>query len=185
MMKKYKMIELLTFINWEKYFTAAGFAAHFASIANVQGCDVVRANWLTDFKTEDRVEASEAMQLLKETYRLLALLDRDYEVFTAFHRDEQTSKKYILASASSEIALLFEQDEKKKEIVQRITYSLVDAAISARAQELNERISVSNIETIIPFHELKEVCSFINLQELEIDLKDKLFPNYAQLTELY
>ncbi len=183
-MKTYKIIELLADINWEKYFVASGFAPHFASIANVQGCDVVRANWLTDFKEEDRLMASEAMQLLKETYRLLALLDRDYEVFTEFIKDSSSNKCYIIANASAEIALLFENDAKKKDIVQKITFALVNAATVSFCKELNKSIINDKLNDTLTRKELIPIYNQINLDTVEIKIQDCIYPNYAQLTEI-
>ncbi|NMA74195.1 MAG: hypothetical protein GX963_08580 [Bacteroidales bacterium] len=50
-------------------------------MASLQGCDVVRASWLTDFEVSERTKASEAMQLLKEANRMIDLLDRDYAIY--------------------------------------------------------------------------------------------------------
>lgn len=47
-------------------FHAWGFQPRFAAIANIHGCDVCRASWLTTFPEEDRNKASEAMQLFRK-----------------------------------------------------------------------------------------------------------------------
>lgn len=76
--------DVAPYINWIYFFHAWGFQPRFAAIANIHGCDVCRASWLTTFPVEDRSKASEAMQLYKEANRMLDLLDRDYQVKTMF-----------------------------------------------------------------------------------------------------
>ncbi len=76
--------EVSPYINWIYFFHAWGFQPRFAAIANIHGCDVCRASWLTTFPEEDRSKASEAMQLLKEANRMLDLLDRDYRINSIF-----------------------------------------------------------------------------------------------------
>lgn len=80
----YKIHTVTPYINWIYFFHAWGFQPRFAAIANIHGCDVCRASWLTTFPEEERSKASEAMQLFKEANRMLDSLDRDYEVKTIF-----------------------------------------------------------------------------------------------------
>lgn len=80
----YKIHTVAPYINWIYFFHAWGFQPRFAAIADIHGCDVCRASWLTTFPVEERSKASEAMQLFKEANRMLDLLDRDYEVKTLF-----------------------------------------------------------------------------------------------------
>ena len=84
MILSYKIHTVTPYINWIYFFHAWGFQPRFAAIANIHGCDVCRASWLTTFPEEERSKASEAMQLFKEANRMLDLLDRDYEVKTLF-----------------------------------------------------------------------------------------------------
>ncbi len=84
MILSYKIHNVAPYINWIYFFHAWGFQPRFAAIANIHGCDVCRASWLTTFPEEDRNKASEAMQLFKEANRMLDLLDKDYEVRTIF-----------------------------------------------------------------------------------------------------
>ena len=81
MILSYKIHNVAPYINWIYFFHAWGFQPRFA---NIHGCDVCRASWLTTFPEEDRNKASEAMQLFKEANRMLDLLDKDYEVRTIF-----------------------------------------------------------------------------------------------------
>ena len=76
----YKIHEVSPYINWIYFFHAWGFQPRFAAIADIHGCDVCRASWLTSFPEEERPKASEAMQLFKEANRMLNLLDEDFEV---------------------------------------------------------------------------------------------------------
>lgn len=80
----YKIHTVAPYINWIYFFHAWGFQPRFAAVADIHGCDVCRASWLTTFPVEERSKASEAMQLFKEANRMLDLLDRDYEVKTLF-----------------------------------------------------------------------------------------------------
>ena len=79
MIQSFALYQLYPQIYWPSFFKAWGFDPEFANIASVQGCDVVRASWLTDFEEQERSSASEAMQLLKEANRMVDLLDRDYK----------------------------------------------------------------------------------------------------------
>ena len=80
----YKIHDVTPYISWVYFFHAWGFQPRFAAIANIHGCDVCRASWLTTFPEEERSKAAEAMQLFKEANRMLDLLDRDYEVKVLF-----------------------------------------------------------------------------------------------------
>ena len=84
MILSYKIHNVAPYINWIYFFHAWGFQPRFAAIANIHGCDVCRASWLTTSPEEDRSKASEAMQLFKEANRMLDSLDKDYEVKTIF-----------------------------------------------------------------------------------------------------
>ena len=74
MILSYKIHNVAPYINWIYFFHAWGFQPRFAAIANIHGCDVCRASWLTTFPEEDRNKASEAMQLFKEANRMLEQL---------------------------------------------------------------------------------------------------------------
>lgn len=98
----YKIHDVAPYINWIYFFHAWGFQPRFAAIANIHGCDVCRASWLTTFPVEERSKASEAMQLLKEANRMLDLLDRDYEVKTIFNLCKANSDKDNLVIEKNE-----------------------------------------------------------------------------------
>lgn len=80
MNKEYSIHQLYPFIHWPSFFNDWSYDPQYAKIASLQGCDVVRASWLSDFAEDDRTEASDAMQLLKEANRMIDLLNRDYKV---------------------------------------------------------------------------------------------------------
>lgn len=84
MIVTYTIHEVAPYINWIYFFHAWGFQPRFAAIADIHGCDVCRASWLTTFEEADRPKAAEAMQLLKEANRMLDLLDEDFRVSSIF-----------------------------------------------------------------------------------------------------
>ncbi|MCD8261087.1 MAG: 5-methyltetrahydrofolate--homocysteine methyltransferase [Bacteroides sp.] len=84
MILSYSIHQLTDYINWIYFFHTWGFQPRFAVIADIHGCDVCRALWLTEFPQEERGKASEAMQLHKEAGRMLNLLDKDHQVQVIF-----------------------------------------------------------------------------------------------------
>lgn len=80
----YRVHEVSPYINWIYFFHAWGFQPRFAAIADIHGCDVCRASWLTTFPEEDRPKAAEAMQLFKEAQRVLNQLDEDITIRCVF-----------------------------------------------------------------------------------------------------
>lgn len=58
-------------INWRAFFAAWKLDASLASIADIQGCDHCRAQWLASMEQPKRLKAAEAMQLFKEANRRL------------------------------------------------------------------------------------------------------------------
>ncbi|MCK9180808.1 MAG: 5-methyltetrahydrofolate--homocysteine methyltransferase, partial [Bacteroides sp.] len=71
MNKEYSIHQLYPFIHWPSFFNDWSYDPQYAKIASLQGCDVVRASSLSDFAEDDRTEASDAMQLLKEANRMI------------------------------------------------------------------------------------------------------------------
>lgn len=197
MKTKQRFRDLISKINWEAYFVEWGYNRKFASIASVEGCDVVRATWLTDFTPAERAKASEAMQLLKETYRLLEQLDRDYEILT-LHKHVQTLPSdiqelvrmgshpdpyiLILGASDSEIDLLYDNNEVNKKIVRSITYRLVEAAIITVKESLGEDLNVFSIDPISANKKLwNELAEQLNFDEIHAKVQDgKLEPSSAQ-----
>ena len=63
--------EARKYINWRPFFTAWKIDASMASIAEVKGCDCMRAVWLADHDKCEMNMAAQAMQLHKEACKLL------------------------------------------------------------------------------------------------------------------
>ncbi|MDL2266093.1 methionine synthase, partial [Parabacteroides sp. OttesenSCG-928-G21] len=88
--------EVIPYINWVYFFNAWKLSGKFAGIAHIDGCDVCRASWLTTFTEEERVKASEAMQLYKDAQRMLDKLvelkaeycKAIYGIFPAYSKDD-------------------------------------------------------------------------------------------------
>ena len=77
----YRIHELIDYVNWIYFFHSWGFQPKFAAIGDIHGCDSCRAMWLTSFPENERLKASEAMQLHKEAIRLLNMLDAEYKIY--------------------------------------------------------------------------------------------------------
>lgn len=84
MIKHYHIHEVCEYINWIYFFHAWGFSPRFATIAELHGCDSCRALWLAQFPEDERLKASEAMQLYKEAYRMLNKLDESFQTHGLF-----------------------------------------------------------------------------------------------------
>ncbi len=110
----YKIHELAEYINWIYFFHAWGFQPRFAAIADIHGCDSCRANWLISFPEEDRIKASEAMQLFKEANRMLNELDEDFEVKGIFRLMEANSDGDNLILGNITLPLLRQQTPHKE-----------------------------------------------------------------------
>lgn len=62
-------------INWRAFFAVWKLDPSFASLAQIDGCDHCRAQWLAAVPQEHRGKAAEAMQLYKEANRALDYLE--------------------------------------------------------------------------------------------------------------
>lgn len=63
-------------INWRAFFAVWKLDATFAEIANINGCDHCRAQWLARVPQEQRGKAAEAMQLYKDANLALDYLEK-------------------------------------------------------------------------------------------------------------
>lgn len=63
--------EVRELINWRAFFAAWKLDASFADIADVRGCDHVKAQWLASLPAERRAKGAEALQLFKEANRMI------------------------------------------------------------------------------------------------------------------
>lgn len=109
----YHIHEVTSAINWVYFFHAWGFQPRFAAIANIHGCDVCRASWLTVFPEEERAKAAEAMQLFKEANRMLDLLDKDYRTHAVYGFYPANADGDDLILGETRLPLLRQQTRKK------------------------------------------------------------------------
>lgn len=114
MLITYKIHELVEYIDWLYFFHAWSFGGHYASIANIHGCDSCRAQWLTSFPQEERPKAAEAMQLFKEANRMLNKLDADYQVNAMVELFEANSDGDNILIGETILPLLRQQTRKKE-----------------------------------------------------------------------
>lgn len=112
---QYKIHEVAPYINWVYFFHAWSFQPRFAAVANIHGCDVCRASWLTTFPVEERAKAAEAMQLFKEANRMLDMLDKDYKVKTIFKLCKANSENDNLLLDNVTFPLLRQQTKKQND----------------------------------------------------------------------
>ena len=71
----FTIAEARQLINWRAFFAVWKLDAAFAEIANINGCDHCRAQWLAAVPQEQRGKAAEAMQLFKDANRALDYLE--------------------------------------------------------------------------------------------------------------
>lgn len=64
-------------INWRAFMGAWHLDPSLAEIASIKGCDHCRAQWLASVDNETMPKAVEAMQLVKDAYRLLDLWEHE------------------------------------------------------------------------------------------------------------
>lgn len=110
----YTIHEVAPYINWIYFFHAWGFQPRFTGIADIHGCDVCRASWLTTFNEADRPKAAEAMQLFKEANRMLNLLDKDFNVKTVFRLCKANADGDDLLLDGVRLPLLRQQTQKQE-----------------------------------------------------------------------
>ena len=74
----YVSVEQATpYINWRAFLSAWQLPPSLASLTDVDGCDHCRAQWLAAIPESDRGRAAEAMQLVKEARRRLAVMSKN------------------------------------------------------------------------------------------------------------
>lgn len=105
----YAIHDVTPYINWIYFFHAWGFQLRFSAIANIHGCDVCRASWLTTFPEEERSKAAEAMQLFKEANRMLNQLDEEYKVHVIYQLREANSDGDNIVMGGTPFPLLRQQ----------------------------------------------------------------------------
>lgn len=95
--------DLRRLINWRAYLAAWNLDASLAAVADIQGCDHCRAQWLASLPAGRRVKGAEAMQLIKDAERALSFLEKEIETVRA--------RVVILPAASSQEDILIKKDD--------------------------------------------------------------------------
>lgn len=111
----YEIHDLTDYVNWIYFFFAWGFQPHFATIADIHGCDACRAGWLASFPEEERGKAAEAMQLHKEAMRMLNYLDGKYKVYGIYRLMNANSDGDNLILEGTRFPLLRQQTRVRPE----------------------------------------------------------------------
>lgn len=73
----FKVSDVAGLINWRAFLAAWKLDPSLASVADIQGCDHCRAQWLASVPSDKVNSAAEVMQLIKEARNALMRLDRD------------------------------------------------------------------------------------------------------------
>lgn len=94
-------------INWRPFFATWKLEASFASIAEIDGCDHCRAQWLALMPTDKRAKASEAMRLFKDANRALD------EIETALADDGLHARIALLAAGSNDEEIIYEYNAER------------------------------------------------------------------------
>ena len=113
MIRHYNINDIRPYINWVYFFHAWGFTPHYASIADIHGCDACKAMWLTSFPESERGKASEAMQLFKEANRMLDTLSKTGKTHALFRLMEAYSTDNDIWLEGTRLPLLRQQAIKK------------------------------------------------------------------------
>ena len=106
----YDISDLMEYINWIYFFHAWGFQPRFAAVADVCTCDACRRSWLSSFKADESMKASEALILYNEAKRMLNLLDRRYKILAIYRlMDANSDGDNIIFGGSVRLPLLRQQ----------------------------------------------------------------------------
>ncbi len=92
-LEHYAVAQIAPLINWRAFLAAWKIDASLASVAEINGCDHCRAQWLASQPSDKMAKAAEAMQLVKEARRALSRLEEEGVSVTA---------KVVLVPAGSE-----------------------------------------------------------------------------------
>ena len=71
---RYRISDIIDYINWLYFFHAWGLSVKFASIAQVHACDACRNSWVASFPLEEQAKAKEAARLYVDAQRQLSRL---------------------------------------------------------------------------------------------------------------
>ena len=98
MVLRYKVGEIVEYINWGYFFHAWGLPFKMSSIANVHRCQACQEGWISNFSDSDTVAARDAVGLYNEAVRFLGQMQAHVEVMATF-------KLYDAASHDEDIIL--------------------------------------------------------------------------------
>jgi len=71
---RYRISDIIDYINWLYFFHAWGLPVKFASIAKVHACEACRASWVASFPLAEQAKAKEAARLHADAQRQLSRL---------------------------------------------------------------------------------------------------------------
>ena len=69
--QRYRVSEVVPYINWIYFFHAWGMEPRFAAIAEVHQCPACRAGWVASFTPEEQAKAREAATLYADAMAML------------------------------------------------------------------------------------------------------------------
>lgn len=109
MIKEFAIHDVSEYINWIYFFHAWGFAAKFASIAEIHSCEACYNHWVQSFPQEDRPKAKEAIQLFREANTLLNKMDHSAKAYAIFQLMDANADGDDLIIGDQRIPLLRQQ----------------------------------------------------------------------------
>ena len=138
MILHYRIHEVSEYINWVYFFHAWGFQPRYATIADIHGCDACRAMWLVRFPENERAKAAEAMQLFKESNRMLHKLDEEgYRTHALFRLMEANSEENDLWLEDTRFPCLRQQTKREGDF-----YFCLADFIRPRSQNIKDNIGI-------------------------------------------
>ncbi|MBR3530769.1 MAG: 5-methyltetrahydrofolate--homocysteine methyltransferase [Bacteroidaceae bacterium] len=107
---RYRISDIIDYINWLYFFHAWGLPMKFASIAKVHACDACRASWVASFPLEEQVKAKEAARLYVDAQRQLSRLTP----YTTIHAKVEL---FDANAQGDDIVILFNKDDKEEQFL--------------------------------------------------------------------
>ena len=107
---RYRISDIIDYINWLYFFHAWGLPMKFASIAKVHACDACRASWVVSFPLEEQVKAKEAARLYVDAQRQLSRLTP----YTTIHAKVEL---FDANAQGDDIVIHFNKDDKEEQFL--------------------------------------------------------------------
>ncbi len=107
---RYRISDIIDYINWLYFFHAWGLPMKFASIAKVHACDACRASWVASFPLEEQVKAKEAARLYVDAQRQLSRLTP----YTTIHAKVEL---FDANAQGDDIVIHFNKDDKEEQFL--------------------------------------------------------------------